>query len=652
MIELQSNNVKLNVGKRIQFFNIELRAFQVIWKSKTPSKEKFAINFIEPMANQVDVSFISREFDSLNKLKESIVLECQYFDMNQDFLIEFLKIQNEIAKSLESEVLFNELLINLGIISREIWVEFRYKIHKIEDFVDVWTTKTKEMSNQHDAKIILEKLETVSNTIPSLKLLRGDNWTNTHWAHFFHILGIKDTQLSELTLGHLLSNCKIITEKISEIKQLNERVVGEMYIRETLQKLELYSETAIFKFSAFTNNQNLQIQIIVGWKELLQEISELQSLLQNTKDSQFYSNFKDQVGLWDTKLQDLDKILFDFNIAQQKFLYLEPIFKSKTLPKNTMIYFQHRDWILNFYKIVFKKKKVIQVLSNVNLKQELFKLVEGLELVEMVLKSYLDEKRVIFSQFYFLSDKDCLELLGNPLSITHIQKHVRNIFISTKELQFSTDELFVTGIESDEGEIITLNEPVHMILDIELWLSELKTQIHSTLRNLYLNNVDKEPLTLAVPSQIISLILSIRFTARCEYAINSKTLSSYLTSENESLSLFIYKFRSEPHSNLETKRYVSKVQDWIKNIDILDELSKMKSLDSINDWRWLQKLRVYNINKEAVIKIGYSDFKYSFDYQGIKEKLVYTKLTEKCFGILAYSLSRGLGGNPYGPAGY
>ena len=49
-----------------------------------------------------------------------------------------------------------------------------------------------------------------------------------------------------------------------------------------------------------------------------------QVLLQSIKGSPYYKTFGDRAVVWENKLADLDEILNNLNVAQRKWVYLEP----------------------------------------------------------------------------------------------------------------------------------------------------------------------------------------------------------------------------------------------------------------------------------------------------------------------------------------
>ena len=86
--------------------------------------------------------------------------------------------------------------------------------------------------------------------------------------------------------------------------------------------------------------------------------------------------------------------------------------------------------------------------------------------------------------------------------------------------------------------------------------------------------------------------------------------------------------------------------------DVFDEIVKKKIKDP-DDFEWAKQARFYWRHEEEIAKVAVADveFNYCNEYLGVKERLVITPLTDRCYVTLSQALGMFLGGAPAGPAG-
>ena len=67
--------------------------------------------------------------------------------------------------------------------------------------------------------------------------------------------------------------------------------------------------------------------------------------------------------------------------------------------------------------------------------ERLNSLKERLELIHTALKSYLETKRHIFPRFYFMSNSDVLEVLGQSKRPENVQPHLKKCFDNINKIK-------------------------------------------------------------------------------------------------------------------------------------------------------------------------------------------------------------------------
>lgn len=62
---------------------------------------------------------------------------------------------------------------------------------------------------------------------------------------------------------------------------------------------------------------------------------------------------------------------------------------------------------------------------------------EKLEVIQRELERYLETKRHIFPRFYFISNDDMLEILGNAKKPEAVQPHMKKMFDNINKLKLA-----------------------------------------------------------------------------------------------------------------------------------------------------------------------------------------------------------------------
>lgn len=263
----------------------------------------------------------------------------------------------------------------------------------------------------------------------------------------------------------------------------------------------------------------------------------------------------------------------------------------------------------------------------------------------------------MFPRFYFLSNDDLLELLGQSTKDHIIQKHIKKLFPGVHELEMRSTEkgIQVICVRSAEGEEITLQTPVNITGTIENWLNQLLLEIKTTMKELIAKCCQYEKLTDDIipkfPAQALYLAKAIQFTRTTERAIGSASLQKHLKSLQDEIEYYTTKF-TQSVNNLTQIKVRGLLLDLVHYVSIVQQLAD-ENITNMQDWSWMQQFRFYISSSSNLVsvKMVYAEFEYSYEYLGNYNKLVDTKLTHNCYLTLTQAMHLGLGGNPFGPAG-
>lgn len=270
---------------------------------------------------------------------------------------------------------------------------------------------------------------------------------------------------------------------------------------------------------------------------------------------------------------------------------------------------------------------------------------------------YLQTKRNAFPRFYFLSDDDLLELLGQSTKESTIQKHIKKLFpgINRLEIVQTNGTNSIVKILSVENEKLALGEPIAMIGPIETWLGHLLKQIKNTLIDAVAKCCQIDQFNIDViqlyPEQVICLAKSIQFTKQSEKAIAAMNLQNHLKIIKNEIVYYTTSILKDV-DNLTKIKVRSILLDLVHQATIIQQLID-ENVTNVLDWGWVQHMKFFlnSTTKLVTVKMVSAEFEYSYEYLGNVNRLVDTKLTHNCYLTLTQAMQLGLGGNPFGPAG-
>ena len=103
------------------------------------------------------------------------------------------------------------------------------------------------------------------------------------------------------------------------------------------------------------------------------------------------------------------------------------------------------------------------------------------------LEAYLEEKRMDFPRFYFISNEELLQLLAKQQEIEQVQRYLGNLFEGVHKLYIKDMSLIDTidGIISAEGEMIEFFPRTIKIRSdkgIEFWLQNLEREMFAVIQ--------------------------------------------------------------------------------------------------------------------------------------------------------------------------
>lgn len=114
-----------------------------------------------------------------------------------------------------------------------------------------------------------------------------------------------------------------------------------------------------------------------------------------------------------------------------------------------------------------------------------------LEEIQKSLDMYLETKRQVFPRFYFISNDDLLEILGQSKNPEAVQPHLKKCFDNIVKLKINksqhTAKSEAQGMFSADGEFVEFSQPVLLEGPVEAWLCDVERMMRWMLKEVLKN---------------------------------------------------------------------------------------------------------------------------------------------------------------------
>lgn len=514
------------------------------------------------------------------------------------------------------------------------------------------------------------KVDQFKRTMPLIQDLKNPAMRERHWTQIKNDMQRQfEENSSDFTLERIVEfGFDAYAEQIGDISGA---ATKELAIEQALAAIAQTWEVIELQMAPYKDKGHYKI---VGTEEVFQALEDNQVQLSTMKASRFVKAFEMDVDRWERTLSLILEVVEMLLTVQRQWMYLENIFLGEDIRKQLPRESADFDGINVNWKVImtriFKDRNALRSSHHKGLLEQLNDMNLKLEEIQKSLDMYLETKRQIFPRFYFISNDDLLEILGQSKNPEAVQIHLKKCFDNIVKLRIAktglTQKYESTGMLSADGELVEFTQPVTLEGPVEGWLCDIERMMRWTLKEVLKNcrvalkkNLTKRDKwikdwcgqTCITSSQMQWTADVTKALATTKERNDKKALKSMKRKQIAMLNKFSEAIRGNL-TKMQRLKIVALVTIEVHDRDIIEKLIK-SGCNDVTAFEWLSQLRLYWDREidDCVVRQTNTQFQYGYEYLGNSGRLVITPLTDRCYMTLTTALHLHRGGSPKGPAG-
>jgi dynein heavy chain len=497
--------------------------------------------------------------------------------------------------------------------------------------------------------------------VPLIMTLCNKGMRDRHWDQMAEVVDSSIRPGDKTSLTDMID--RNLKAHLPSLEEISESASKEYSLEKNLNKqAEEWTET-IFLMNPYRDSGTSilsgscvdEIQMILD-----DQIVKTQTMLTSPYIKPFAERAKD----WETFLTTTQDVIDIWLKVQAQWLYLEPIFASDDIKKQMPVESEKFGAVDKVFKNTVSKclenPKVLVFTRKEGLLNDLSMAFDDLEIINKGLNAYLEQKRLNFSRFFFLSNDELLEILSETKDPTRVQPHLKKCFEAIAKLKFDEQQI-IHGMISSESELVPWPRTLDPALArgaVEKWLVETETLMRESLIDQTLRahaayiEVPRNKWVLEWPGSVAIVIGQMYWTSEVEVAVESggtqgvRTYAEKCTSQLDELIDLVRGNLTKLQRGSIGAMVVLDVHARDMTANLADE-----GMHNALDFSWLAQLRYYMEEDRVACKMITACLMYGYEYLGVSSRLVVTPLTDRAYRTLMGALQMKLGGAPEGPAG-